>query len=180
MFRRAQDRVRGYYYKTKEELLKNKELPPEKLRLLLNDLQEGLKRVNFFGCYFDRTYFTGDKKFRSLCDETGKFECQGRWDKEACLYKSVHNINPYSSKEERLVFQTWNLDHRIERNRSIVPAVTKALIASDKSVNGTTKRRIDPKKIFNDLFTTDNLKLVHIICHDKGAHSNSIAGPYLA
>jgi DNA fragmentation factor beta subunit len=26
-----------------------------------------------------------------------------------------HTINPYSSREERILFSTWNLDHVIER-----------------------------------------------------------------
>lgn len=180
MFRRAQDRIRTYYYKTKDELLKNKDLPPEQLKILLADLQGELKSVNSFGCYFDRTYGIGDIQLKSLCDETGKFSCHGRWDKMECLYKSIHSINPYSSKEERLVFQTWNLDHTIERSRAIVPAICEALIKQNTTKNGdTSKRKIDTRRIFDDLFTLNNLKFVHIVCHDKGAHNGKIAGPYL-
>ncbi|KAF5283485.1 hypothetical protein FQR65_LT13873 [Abscondita terminalis] len=179
MFRRAQDRIRTYFYRTKEELLKNKELPPEPLRLLLIDLRDCLKFVNHFGCYFDRTYSIGDVNLRSLCDDTGKFVCQGRWDKSACLYKPMHSINPYTSREARIIFQTWNLDHAVERSRAIIPAICKALISQDTPINGTTKRKVDSKKIFNDLFSVNNLKFVHIICHDKAVHAGKHAGPYL-
>uniref|UniRef100_A0A1Y1KI19 CIDE-N domain-containing protein n=1 Tax=Photinus pyralis TaxID=7054 RepID=A0A1Y1KI19_PHOPY len=179
MFRRAQDRVRTYYYKTKEELRKNANLPPERLHTLLLDLHDGLKFVKFFGNYFDRSCAIGDRKCKSLCDETGKFLCEGRWDKGACLYKPMHSINPYTSREARIIFQTWNLDHIIERSRSVIPAIVYALSSQDSSINGTKKGQLDTKKIFNDLFSVNNLKFVHIICHDKGAHVGMTAGPYL-
>lgn len=35
---------------------------------------------------------------------------QGSFDQDACL--SLHSINPYSSQESRIIFSTWNLDHR--------------------------------------------------------------------
>ncbi|KAK4874430.1 hypothetical protein RN001_013790 [Aquatica leii] len=179
MFRRAQDRIRTYYYKTKQELLKDKDISPEQLRLLLIDLHDSLKFVKFFGCYFDRTYAIGDVSLKSLCDDTGKFVCQGRWDKPACLYKPMHSINPYTSREARIIFQTWNLDHSVERTRAIIPAINKALSSQDAPINGTTLRKVDSKKIFNDLFSVNNLKFVHIICHDKAVHAGKYAGPYL-
>ncbi|KAF5293492.1 hypothetical protein FQA39_LY02977 [Lamprigera yunnana] len=179
MFRRAQDRIRTYYYKTRGDLLKNKDLSSEQLRLLLIDLYDGLKFVKFFGCYFDRSYSIGDVKLRSLCDETGKFICQGRWDKPECLYKPMHSINPYTSREARIIFQTWNLDHTIERSRSIIPAICNSLSSQEIQINGTTKNKIDMKKIFNDLFSANNLKFVHIICHDKAAHNGKCVESYL-
>ena len=178
MFKRAQDRIRTYYYKTKDELQKKDNIPPERLQNLLKELQELLKTVSYFGCYFDRSKAIGDSKTVSLCDETGKFLCQGRWDKLNCLYVPVHNINPFKSREERIIFQTWNLDHNVERSRSVIPAICDALLHDDK-INGKKKREIDVKKIFNDLFTLHNLKFVHIVCHDKGSHTTKVAGPYL-
>lgn len=179
MFRRAQDRIRTYYYKTKDELLKSKDLPPSKLTYLLNDLQSRLKTVKYFGCYFDRSSSYSllgadgeGHQLQSICDERGEFSCQGRWDKEMCLYTPVHKINPYTSREERIIFQTWNLDHLKERSRAIIPAICAAL-REEGDLN------IDVKSIFSDLFTMKNLKFVHIVCHDKGAHFSKTAGPYL-
>ncbi|XP_022916392.1 DNA fragmentation factor subunit beta [Onthophagus taurus] len=171
MFRRAQDRVRTYFYRTKDELIKNPMSQSEKLGFLLKDLQEKLKQVKFFGCYFDRS------ATKSICDEKGNFFCEGRWDKPCCLYIPVHSINPYKSPEERIIFQTWNLDHAIERTRSIIPSIKDALVHDDK-LNGKKKKIIDVERIFDDLFTRNNLKFVHIVCHDKGAHDTK-AGPYL-
>lgn len=179
MFRRAQDRIRTYYFKTKDDLLKNRNLPPNKLQNLLSDLQMELKRVKYFGNYFDRSYCIGDLPLHSLCNEKGTFTCEGRWDKPACLYEPMHNINPYKSREERIVFQTWNLDHTIERSRSVIPAICEALVGGEGRKNGKTKGSVNVKKIFDDLFSKRNLKFVHIVCHDKGAHVSKIAGPYL-
>lgn len=176
MFRRAQDRIRTFYYRTKEELLKAPDLPSLKLQRLLKKLQEMLKTVSYFGCYFDRNYSTNNNRMKSICDCKGLFECQGRWDKDGCLYKGGHVINPYKSREDRIIFQTWNLDHNIERSRAIIPAIKYALKESE---NGKLNYEIDLKGIFNDLFTLKNLKLVHIVCHDKAAHLSKCAGPYL-
>lgn len=178
MFRRAQDRIRTYYYKTKDELLKNPDLPSERLHILLKELQDLLKDVNYFGSYFDRSKAIGDNKIKSICDEKGVFTCEGRWDKNFCLYVPVHTINPYRSREDRIVFQTWNLDHNIERSRSIIPAICSAL-KEIEAVNGKKKKQLDVKQIFDDIFTRNNLKLVHIVCHDKGAHDGKAAGPYV-
>lgn len=32
------------------------------------------------------------------------------------MQKKIHEINPYRSREERIVFSTWNLDHRLVIN----------------------------------------------------------------
>ncbi|CAH1285284.1 unnamed protein product [Diabrotica balteata] len=133
---------------------------------------------------------------KSICDRQGTFQCQGRWDKEQCLYSPTHSINPYLSRESRIIFQTWNLDHNKERSRSVIPAVCAALRSSHLAAAHAEIRRIhvdldldkkgkhrnvclDIKGIYNDLFTLNNLKFVHIVCHDKGAHVSAKAGPYL-
>lgn len=179
MFRRAQDRIRTYYYKTKEELLKTKDVPQDNIIYLINELNTRLKNVKYFGCYFDRKASIGDTQLKSLCDQDGIFTCQGRWDKEMCLYTPAHQINPYTSREERIIFQTWNLDHLKERSRSIIPAIFESLREDSKIITEKGKTFIDVKSIFNDLFTTNNLKFVHIVCHDKGAHLTKTAGPYV-
>lgn len=35
---------------------------------------------------------------------------QGAFDQDECI--SLHSINPYGNRESRIVFSTWNLDHR--------------------------------------------------------------------
>lgn len=266
MSRRAQDRIRMYFYKTKEELLKTNEiaLPQKQLQALILDLNTRLKMNKFHGYYFDRAC-AGNENMKSICDIWGTFTCQGRWDKDKCLYHPPHSINPYVSREARIIFQTWNLDHNKERSRSITPAIRSALRAcgadsydyhrfvdgrgrnvengkicgplkgqivlfgSDKVLDGQNvilvrqnenKEKIvvrdrdeidenikdqivtyvsrdqnvenqnvkgivsfgnvnlDVKAIYDDLFTVANLKLVHIVCHDKGAHGTRVAGPY--
>lgn len=258
MSRRAQDRIRMYFYKTKEELLKTNEiaLPQKQLQALILDLHTRLKMNKFHGYYFDRAC-AGNENMKSICDIWGTFTCQGRWDKDKCLYHPPHSINPYVSREARIIFQTWNLDHNKERSRSIIPAIRTALCAcrsdsydchrfddgrgrnvengkicrplngqvvvfrSEEALDVVLVRQNESKKkivvhdqgevventknqnvtyisrdqnvksvvpfgnvnldvnaIYEDLFTVANLKLVHIVCHDKGAHSTRLAGPY--
>ncbi|XP_045476252.1 DNA fragmentation factor subunit beta isoform X2 [Harmonia axyridis] len=164
MFRKAQDRIRTFFYRTREELRKRTELPQDRLQFLLRK-------------------WDGDGVLKSLCNKNGTFSCQGRWDKEKCLYETSHQINPYKSREERIIFQCWNLDHVKERSRSILPAICEALKHKSATENGKKLEPLndeiilDAMSIYEDLFTTKNLKLVHIVCHDKGAHSKK-AGPY--
>ncbi|XP_057659925.1 DNA fragmentation factor subunit beta [Diorhabda carinulata] len=194
MFKRAQDRIRSYFYKTKDELRNRNDLPRNAVNDLFLELDAKLKLNKYHGCYFDRASSRNDDDMKSICNSEGTFRCQGRWDREQCLYAPRHSINPYNSRESRIVFQTWNLDHNKERSRSVIPAVCAALRASDPSDKNveircdlienettTTPRdaRLDVKAIYNDLFTLKNLKIVHIICHDKGVHRTAKAGPYL-
>lgn len=180
MFRRAQDRIRTYFYKTREELLKNPSLLQANVRFLIEELRNRLKIAQFHGYYFDRRWPT-----KSLCDSKGDFVCQGRWDRDKCLYVPQHRINPYASREGRIVFQTWNLDHGVERSRAVVPAVCVALkrlegvVIGDVGGDENKLKCLDIKGIYDDLFSLGNLKFVHIVCHDKGAHKEKVAGPYL-
>lgn len=178
MSRRAQDRIRSYYYKTKEELLHAPHLPANKLNALLAELQTKLKLNKYHGHLFDRNAAVGDSNLKALCDKDGSFYCDGRWDKEFCLYVPRHSINPYTSREERIIFQTWNLDHQIERTRSVIPGICRALLEIDRAVrkHGCS---LDIKAIYNDLFTMNNLRFVHVVCHDKGAHSTRKPESYL-
>lgn len=45
-----------------------------------------------------------------LSSSSSKLRPQGSFDEKVC--KSLHSINPYGSREGRIVFSTWNLDHR--------------------------------------------------------------------
>jgi hypothetical protein len=38
---------------------------------------------------------------------------------QCSLILQAHSINPYSSREERILFSTWNLDHVVERYESV-------------------------------------------------------------
>ncbi|GAA6223459.1 DNA fragmentation factor subunit beta [Lates japonicus] len=121
-------------------------------------LSEMLKTNKYNGSYFDRT----EKEADRLCTQEGWFTCQGSFDRDVC--QSLHSINPYGSRESRIVFSTWNLDHRIEKKRTIIPALLEALQNHRTAdVNLTYFYRL--------LFTRENLKLVHIVCHKKGAHN---------
>ncbi|XP_044732108.1 DNA fragmentation factor subunit beta [Chrysoperla carnea] len=162
LFRRSQDRIRNYYYKTKDEL---NNVNSKEINNLLSFLSKELKNVNYFGCYFDRRHFTiGDTNLKCLCDKNGYFYCEGKWNKAKCESIPKHVINPYDSRESRILFQTWNLDHVVERSRSIIPKII------------TNKEdHINFQKVFNDLFTKHNLKLVHIVCHDKQRHLKDIS-----
>ncbi|KAM4015798.1 DNA fragmentation factor subunit beta [Anomaloglossus baeobatrachus] len=124
---------------------------------LVRTMHNALTNVDFNGSYFDRS----DAEDARLCTDEGWFTCQGAFDKNDC--RSNHSINPYSNRESRIVFSTWNLDHVIEKKRAILPGLTRAL----KDRKG---RQINWEYFFDLLFTTENLKLVHISCHKKTAH----------
>uniref|UniRef100_UPI00398F0192 DNA fragmentation factor subunit beta n=1 Tax=Pristiophorus japonicus TaxID=55135 RepID=UPI00398F0192 len=123
-------------------------------------IRNKLKENNYNGCYFDRQ---ADEESR-LCDNTGWFTCQGPFDKDFC--SSNHTINPYGSMENRIRFSTWNLDHKIEKKRTIIPELVKIV----KQQN-TEESKVE--YFYRNLFTLDNLKLVDIVCHNKKAHNLS-------
>lgn len=211
MRRKAQDRIKGYFYKTKDELTKSLVYRSNaKGRAIIDDLLSDfflfLNGVDYFSCLFDRTYevkFVVEdetdatpvktpkrrridaetkakisesnlfKKFQvSLCSSVGSFGCHGIWNSRNCSYE--HNINPYASRESVVLFQIYNLDHQIEISRSIFPSIIKSV---EQLVNGEDctihKRKavnISVLTYFSEIFTVGNLKLVHIVCHDKGSH----------
>lgn len=117
-----------------------------------------LKSDKYNGCYFNRK----EKEQNRLCTQEGWFSCQGAFDHDEC--KSLHSINPYGNRESRILFSTWNLDHGIEKKRTVIPTLVEAL-QKHKSSN------INLDYFYKLLFTRENLKLVHIVCHKKGAHN---------
>lgn len=216
MRRRSQDRIRGYFYKIKDELMrsdvfkgsvKGKNLIME----ILDIWKHLLVGTDYFSCMFDRSYDPkhsvivshGDeidaarfmtKKRRvemqqfiskdkstdlrklclSLCSYKGDFRCFGEWSKTICDYQS-HNINPYASRENLILFQTWNLDHQAELCRTVLPSLLAniQLLLSGKAMCTQHKSKavhISLLTYFKEIFTVANLKLVHIVCHDKGGH----------
>ncbi|KAK2584430.1 hypothetical protein KPH14_006810 [Odynerus spinipes] len=100
---------------------------------------------------------------RAICDRKGEFRCEGLWNAAECTYGARHRINPYRSREELVLFSTWNLDHKIERSRTLVPRLL------DMSLRDNVNEK-DVYDIYENLFTLKNLRLVHVVCHDKGSH----------
>ncbi|MEJ1273255.1 DNA fragmentation factor beta subunit [Cricetulus griseus] len=94
-----------------------------------------------------------------LCTPEGWFSCQGPFDMDSCLSK--HSINPYGNRESRILFSTWNLDHIIEKRRTVVPTLAEAI---------QDGREVNWEYFYSLLFTAENLKLVHIACHKKTTH----------
>ncbi|XP_054275503.1 DNA fragmentation factor subunit beta-like [Macrosteles quadrilineatus] len=176
MFRRSQERVRGYLYKTKSDMKKSSLYTNNnEFRDILDDiftnLSKTLNKDKYFGCYFDRS------AEGALCNDTGEFKCSGVWKSKECLYNGgkSHLINPYTSREERIVFSTWNLDHCIERSRSIIPALMNA--AEFVVCNRDKDCEVNVPYFYSLLFTSQNLRLVHIVCHDKGKHHSAQCDP---
>ncbi|XP_019655415.1 DNA fragmentation factor subunit beta isoform X3 [Ailuropoda melanoleuca] len=116
-----------------------------------------LRASRYNGSYFDR----GAKAGGRLCTPEGWFCCQGPFDVDTCASK--HSINPYGNRESRVLFSTWNLDHIIEKKRTVVPALAEAITERDG-------REVAWEYFYGLLFTLENLKLVHIACHKKTTH----------
>ncbi|KAM6336634.1 DNA fragmentation factor subunit beta isoform 4-T4 [Alca torda] len=89
---------------------------------------------------------------------------EGPFDRDDCPCK--HSINPYSNRESRILFSTWNLDHIIEKKRAVVPELAEAVKTRDG-------REVNWEYFYQLLFTVHNLKLVHIACHKKTNHNLS-------
>lgn len=219
MARRSQDRIRGYFYKAKEELQKSSIYRTNiDARLLIDEMLEifqyFLIGVDYFSSLFNRKWenrhrlvmeiqsddnvdgtkapprkkakvnaireILSDttlkrKYYISLCNERGDFQCHGIWSDKKCRYEN-HSINPYASRENVIIFQMWNLDHQIEIARTVIPKILSDVHAIVVD-NAKCRRHKRPAKMlsiikyFLELFSMDNLRLVHIVCHDKGGHN---------
>ncbi|XP_047517563.1 DNA fragmentation factor subunit beta isoform X1 [Pieris napi] len=180
MSKRVKERMRGYYYKTKTALQSSELYVHSKnghgkglVDNFLLELRKLLESNKYNEGYFNRKY---ENNLR-LCNKTGLFLCGGLWNDSKCKYENEHIINPYRSREERIIFQTWNLDHRIELSRTIIPAIIQALnniyygnincIGCKQNIKCGD---IDTERYYLQIFTHENLKLVHIVCHYKGKH----------
>uniref|UniRef100_A0A8C5KLS9 DNA fragmentation factor subunit beta n=1 Tax=Jaculus jaculus TaxID=51337 RepID=A0A8C5KLS9_JACJA len=160
----CESRIRGYL----REVSAHASVVDAKVRedyvRILGSMCQKLKAVQYNGSYFDRGAEAGAR----LCTPEGWFSCQGPFDLESCLSK--HSINPYGNRESRILFSTWNLDHmdylqlcRIEKKRSVVPTLAEAI----QEQGG---REVNWEYFYRLLFTSENLKLVHIACHKKTTH----------
>ena len=68
--------------------------------------------------------------------------------------------------QARILFSTWNLDHQVERSRSVVPALVEAVRGRRRGAE------VNTEYFYQLLFTRANLRLVHIVCHDKQEHTS--------
>lgn len=76
--------------------------------MLLGVIRSKKKKVihyRYNGSYFDRLAPPDE----TLCDSQGLFQCEGPYNQ--CRCPGLHFINPYASREARIVFSTWNFDH---------------------------------------------------------------------
>ena len=166
MYKKSQDRIRGYLYKFREDVRKNDRYVTDgdfrkKIESCLNFFKCKLKTDGYYGCYFDRTFAESTSDYEkidspemkrkksksnrkneiiaikenmnegvkklllnfknddenelkiSYCDRFGNFQCQGHWNENKCNFDKGHRINPYASRETRILFSTWNFDHRL-------------------------------------------------------------------
>ncbi|KAL9924737.1 DNA fragmentation factor-related protein 4 isoform 2-T2 [Glossina fuscipes fuscipes] len=225
--RRAQDRVRGYYYKTKDELTRNIIYRQNlKARRLIDAILEKFRYLligcDYFSMIFDRDCnrkheflqkqlddetdarsVVPSKKLKqiiknytlknqildkwtvSLCSNLGDFYCQGPFSDSTNNCSLNHTINPYASRENLILFQVWNLDHQIELSRTILPALlenVRTLITMPKRLcdlhNGQLVD-VSVLEYFLEIFSLKNLKLVHIVCHEKVQRTNKSNGRLL-
>lgn len=63
---------------------------------------------------------------------------------------------------------------RVEKSRTVIPAMFEASMMASKA-----SCSINTNYFYDMLFTTVNLKLVHIVCHDKGQHDSAKCNPKL-
>ncbi|EDO49838.1 predicted protein [Nematostella vectensis] len=159
----AQSRIRNYFSTAKEYIEKEGSKRSKPLLLAaLSNFQQQLKKDHYFGSYFVRSACESQR----LCCSDGWFNCMGKFDSSHCT--KLHKINPYGSKEGRVLFSTWNLDHVIEKSREILPSMVKAAEECPKG------KQLNWKYFYSLLFTCVNLKLVHITCHFKGEHEGQV------
>ena len=71
---------------------------------LVKNFSKELKNHKYNGHYFVRSAVAS-----RICDQDGWFKCQGVFNQENC--PTMHLINPYGSKVDRIIFSTWNFDH---------------------------------------------------------------------
>nr|XP_034830527.1 DNA fragmentation factor subunit beta [Maniola hyperantus] len=179
MSKRVKERMRGYYYKTKSALQSSELYVHSKNgrgKKLIDQFLLDLRKILETNKY-NEGYFNRKDKVMSICNENGLFQCGGLWNKNNCSYNGDHVINPYRSREERIIFQTWNLDHKIELSRSITPNILKAIerlaygeVKCISCERDSSEGFIETDRYYLQIFTRQNLKLVHIVCHYKGKH----------
>lgn len=81
-----------------------------------------------------------------------------------------HLKGVYLIAREKLIFVRFRIVdlkqfvvYRIERSRTLIPKLLQ--ISRQDTINEQ-----DIYDCYDNLFTMKNLRLVHIVCHDKGSH----------
>ncbi|XP_035200399.1 DNA fragmentation factor subunit beta [Oxyura jamaicensis] len=156
----CESRIRSYMKEVNNFISKVHPTARDAYKRIIDLMSDKLKSAKYNGCYFDRR----EEEAVRLCTMEGWFSCQGPFDRDDCPCK--HSINPYSNRESRILFSTWNLDHIIEKKRTVVPELAEAVKTRDG-------REVNWEYFYQLLFTIDNLKLVHIACHKKTGHNLS-------
>ncbi|XP_065711423.1 DNA fragmentation factor subunit beta isoform X1 [Patagioenas fasciata] len=156
----CESRIRGYMKEVSSFISHVHPTARDAYKGITDLMSDKLKAVKYNGCYFDRR----EEAAARLCTAEGWFSCQGPFDSANCPCK--HSINPYSNRESRILFSTWNLDHVIEKKRAVIPELAEAV----KTRGG---REVNWEYFYQLLFTVENLKLVHIACHKKTNHNLS-------
>ncbi|NWI26224.1 DFFB factor, partial [Sula dactylatra] len=156
----CESRIRSYMKEVSSFISNVHPTARDAYKRIIELMSDKLKSVKYNGCYFDRR----EEEAIRLCTTEGWFSCQGPFDCDDCPCK--HSINPYSNRESRILFSTWNLDHIIEKKRAVVPELAEAVKTRDG-------REVNWEYFYQLLFTVDNLKLVHIACHKKTNHNLS-------
>lgn len=160
MKKSAKGRVRGYLNHSKD-FINNSDVDTasrKALLILLDVFRQELKNNRYFEDYFARSASSSAR----MCDESGWFTCGGRYSEDEC--EQMHRINPYGTKDARILFKTWNLDHRIEKSREILPGLVKAVQECPET------KEVNWSYFFDLLFTRTNLKIVDVRCHVLSSH----------
>ncbi|BFZ22901.1 hypothetical protein BsWGS_25940 [Bradybaena similaris] len=161
----AQQRIRSYYYSAKKKIENEDSATKALLKQVLDELTKQLKTNKYHGHYFDRIAADNLR----MCDGNGWFKCEGPFDKDLC--SECHIINPYTSKWNRLQFQLWDLDHKIEKSRTILPILIEAAKLKQKN---NMPNALNHHEVYRLLFTRSNLKLVHNVCHKQEARDSQL------
>ncbi|XP_074780947.1 DNA fragmentation factor subunit beta isoform X2 [Athene noctua] len=156
----CESRIRSYMKEVSSSISTVHPTARDAYKRIIDLMSDKLRSVKYNGCYFDRR----EEEAVRLCTAEGWFSCQGPFDRDDC--SSKHSINPYSNRESRILFSTWNLDHVIEKKRAVIPELAEA-------VKTRGEREVNWEYFYQLLFTVDNLKLVHIACHKKTNHNFS-------
>uniref|UniRef100_A0A8C9L766 DNA fragmentation factor subunit beta n=1 Tax=Pavo cristatus TaxID=9049 RepID=A0A8C9L766_PAVCR len=102
----CESRIRSYMKEVSNFISNVHPAARDAYKRILDLMSDKLRSVKYNGSYFDRTE---EEAAMRLCTKEGWFSCQGPFDSDDCPCK--HSINPYTNRESRILFSTWNLDH---------------------------------------------------------------------
>ncbi|XP_015152293.2 DNA fragmentation factor subunit beta isoform X1 [Gallus gallus] len=106
----CESRIRSYMKEVSNFISNVHPTARDAYKRILDLMSDKLKSVKYNGSYFDRTE---EEAAMRLCTKEGWFSCQGPFDRDDCPCK--HSINPYTNRESRILFSTWNLDHMYQQ-----------------------------------------------------------------